>query len=114
MAASTEYGVAVVGAAAPIEPAVLDHRRPRPESVAPAGHLGLLVEVAVHENIAVAFTFDFHKEHRCTALQPDDLELHPGHGVPGAPVRGKLDRGVDVAVARHSWSKCGDLAGMRM
>ena len=45
-----EDRVAVVGAAAAVEPAVLEHRRPRPEARAPAGHLGLLVEVAVEQH----------------------------------------------------------------
>src|SRR5262249_58404740 len=46
-----EHRVAVVGSAAAVELAALDHRRPRPEAFAPAGHLGLLVEVAVDEDI---------------------------------------------------------------
>ena len=45
-----ERGVAVVGAAAAVEPVALDDRRPRPEPVAPADHLGLLVEVAVEQH----------------------------------------------------------------
>ena len=50
-----EDRVAVVGAAAAVQLVALDHRRPRAEALAPAGHLGLLVEVAVeHHGVARA------------------------------------------------------------
>ena len=45
-----EGGVAVVGPAPAVEPVALEHRRPRAEALAPAGHLGLLVEVAVEQD----------------------------------------------------------------
>ena len=48
-----ERGVAVVGAAAAVELVALDDGRPRPEALAPAGHLGLLVEVAVQQHGAL-------------------------------------------------------------
>ena len=71
-----EDRVAVVGAAAAVEPVVLDHRRPRPEALAPAGHLRLLVEVAVEQHgrrrSPVAGHVD--EDHRRAALEAHDLE----------------------------------------
>ena len=45
-----EGGVAVVGAAPAVEAVAVMHRRPRTEAVVPAGHLRLLVEVAVEDD----------------------------------------------------------------
>ena len=45
-----ERRVAVVGATAPVQAVAFHHRRPRPEAVAPAVHLRLLVQVAVEEH----------------------------------------------------------------
>src|SRR5262249_47971241 len=42
-----EYRVAVVRSSSPIELAVTHHRRPASQAVGPAGHLGMLVEMAV-------------------------------------------------------------------
>ncbi len=42
--------VAIVGGAAAVEALALAHRRPRREPLAPAAHLGLLVEVSVEED----------------------------------------------------------------
>ncbi len=69
-----ERGVAVVGAAPAVEPIALDHRRPRPETVAPAGELGLLVEVAVEQHGAVGERRvggrDLAHDHRAAAGDP--------------------------------------------
>jgi hypothetical protein len=45
-----EDGVAVVRAAAAVEPGAASHRRPGAESRRPAAHLGLLVEVPVEQH----------------------------------------------------------------
>jgi hypothetical protein len=68
-----EHRVAVVRAAPAVELAALDHRRPRPEPFAPAGHFGLLVEVAVDQHIAFAFSFDFDVQHWSADLQAAPL-----------------------------------------
>ena len=48
-----EGGVAVVGPAPAVQAVALPHRQPRSEAVPPAGHLGLLVEVAVEQDRVV-------------------------------------------------------------
>ena len=49
-----EDRIAVVGAAAPIQPVAFDDRLPRPEMLRPAGHFRLLVEMAVEQHAIVA------------------------------------------------------------
>ena len=49
-----EDRVAVVGAAAAVQPVALDHRLPRAQALVPAGHFRLLVEVAVQQHAVVA------------------------------------------------------------
>ncbi len=73
-----EDRVAVVGAAAAVQLVALDHRRPRTEALAPAGHLRLLVEVAVeHDGVArrAAGARDVDEDHRrARRRQLHDLE----------------------------------------
>ena len=69
--------VAVVGAAAAVELAVLVLGRPGPEVAAPAGELGLLVQVAVHQHGLRRGRLgrrDLEEQHRRAARQPHDLE----------------------------------------
>ena len=95
-----EHRVAVVGAAAAVELALLDHRRPRAEPLAPAGHLGLLVEVAVEEHGVFGGSGARHvdQQARRAAFEPHDLELHPRDRVALAPLRGEPRRLIDIAV----------------
>src|SRR5262245_1880906 len=93
--------IAIVRAAAPIELAVGDERVPRPVAVAPADHLGLLVEVAVHQHGLLRRALerrDFDQEERRAPVKAHHLELHSRHRVLAAPIRGELHRGVDIAV----------------
>src|SRR3546814_3427039 len=46
--------VAIVGAAAAVQPVAAQHRLPRAEVVVPAGHFRLLVEVSVEQHAVVA------------------------------------------------------------
>ena len=79
-----EGGVAVVGAAPAVEAVAVEHRLPRAESVAPAGHLRLLVEVAVEQDGVVGQVGsgrrDLAEHHRRAAV---DLEHLHGHAVDG-------------------------------
>ncbi len=97
--------VAVVGASAAVQQAVLVLRRPGPEVVAPAGELGLLVEVAVHQHrpgiaraSAGARRRRVEEDHRRATRQPHHLELQPGHGLPLDPLRRVADHALDVPV----------------
>ncbi len=102
------HGVAVVGAAAAIQPAVLVLRRPRAEVLAPAAEFGLLVQVAVHQDglgrhVARALATagrHFAAQHRRAALEPDHFESQALHLLRLDPGRGVAHNGVDVAVLR--------------
>src|SRR6478752_120041 len=91
-------------AAPAVELAALDHRRPRSEAVAPPGHLGLLVEMAVNKHIgarsSVPVRWDVYEEHWSAIREAHDLELHARHRVPLAPFGGEPHCRIDVAVAR--------------
>ena len=63
-----EQRIAVVGTAAAVQLPVADHRRPRVETVRPAGELRLLVEVPVHQHAIVHVTRDVDQQHRRAAL----------------------------------------------
>ncbi len=99
-----EHRVAVVRAAAAVEPALADDGRPRPKAVGPAGHFRLLVEVAVEEHgagvLGAGCRWNLDEEQRRAALEPHHLQLHARDGVLPAPARRQLDRGVDMAVLR--------------
>ena len=99
-----EHRVAVVGAAATVQAAVFHHRHPRSEAVAPAVHLGLLVEVAVEQHRRVALGSGtrghFEEQHRRAALEPDRLDHEPFDRLPPGPRLGLAHHRVDVAVAR--------------
>src|SRR5207248_563676 len=73
-----EDRIAVVGTAAAVEASLLDHRRPWPEAIAPAGHLGLLVEMAVerHGRIGLRGGGHVEEDQRRAALEGHHLELH--------------------------------------
>ena len=95
-----EHRVAVVGAAAAVELAFLDHRRPRAEPLAPAGHLGLLVEVAVdqHRVLAGTGTGNIDEQAGRAPFEPHDLELHARDRVLLAPARGESRGFVYIAM----------------
>jgi hypothetical protein len=97
-----EDGVAVVRAAAAVELAVLDLRDPGPEVLAPAGHLRLLVEVAVEEHGAgdAVVGRDLDQQDRRAAGELHHLDLHALDREAAAPRLGELHRGVDVPVPR--------------
>ena len=114
-----ERGVPVVGAAAPVELVALDDRRPRPEALAPAGHLGLLVEVAVEQHGAlgerrVGGRHLAHDERR-EAGEAVDVDGEPGDRAGRAPV---ADHRHGLApcgrCASHAASNALDTLGMRM
>ena len=114
-----ERRVAVVGATAPVQAVALDHRRPRPEAVAPAVHLRLLVQVAVEEHGVVAGTVaeggDVHDDERRAAGQLGDVDRQAGdragRGTSRPPGRRRRPM---CPFASHSASKAGDSAGMAM
>ena len=91
-----ERGVPVVGAAPPVQPVALEHRRPRTEALAPALHLGLLVEVPVEQHGVVvrpgADRRDLHQDHRGAAVEFDDLEREALDRLGAAPAGDQVDR----------------------
>ena len=97
------HRIAVVGPAPAIQPAVLVFRRPRTEVAAPAGELGLLVEVAIHQHglgRAGASRRNFKKQHRRAAFKPDDFQPQAFNLLRLHPRRGIAHHGIDVAVPR--------------
>ena len=92
--------VAVVRAAAAVEPIALHLRRPGSEAVPPAGHLGLLIEMAVEEEAVVALPRNLDEDEGGAPGEPDHLERHPARGVRLAPAHHVGDRGLHVAVLR--------------
>ena len=102
-----EGGVAVVGAPAAVETIALLHRKPRPEVVTPAGHLRLLVAVAVEQHGVVGWARRLgggerrHLGHDQRAAPGQFVHLHrqPGNGARCAP--GPDQFGGCVLVAVH-------------
>ncbi len=97
------HRVAVVGAAAAVELAVLVLGRPRAQVVAPAGELRLLVEVAVHQHGLLhvgAAGGHFEEQHRRAAFEANDLELQALDLLGFDPGGGVAQHGFEVAVAR--------------
>ena len=109
-----EDRVAVVGAAATVELAVLDQRRPRAAIGAPADHFRLLVEMAVQQHRALAAAGHLEEQHRRAPGQAHDLDGESRDRLRARPFLGEPDHALDVAVRSHAGSKCGDFAGMRM
>ena len=93
-----ERRVAVVGRAPAVEAVAAADGRPRPQALAPAHHLRLLVEVSVQEDGLVRRPRDLHQEDRRPARQPDDLHLEALDRTLARPARRELDRPVQVAV----------------
>ena len=73
-----EHGVAVVGAAAAVKLVVLEHGRPRAHAFGPAGHLGLLVEMAIHEHRAGRLSRHVDQNQRRAVRDLDDLQRRAG------------------------------------
>ena len=70
-----KHRVAVVGAAAAVELVVLAHRHPRADALGPAGHLRLLVEMAVEQHgVVVGVARHLDEDQRRAAGQAHDLE----------------------------------------
>ena len=100
-----EDRVAVVGAAAAVQALAAHDRRPRAEALVPAGHLGLLVEVAVEEDgVAVArptgreSAGHVDEDDRRAITQPDDLQRRAIRKVGAGPAGEQVDGLVHVAV----------------
>ncbi len=74
-----EDGVAVIGAAAAVQLVAAQHRHPRAEVVVPAGHLRLLVQVAVQQHGVVAGFGagggNFQQQQRRAAFQAHHFDL---------------------------------------
>ncbi len=89
-----EDGVAVVRATATVELVALQHRRVRPEPLAPPVHGRLLVAVPVEEHgagVGVG-TRDLHEDQVLEALDALEGELHARDGLLVGPDREALDR----------------------
>src|SRR5262249_14957584 len=93
-----EGRVPVVGGAATVEPVTATDGRPRPEPLAPADHLGLLVEVAVEEDRLVRAPGNLHQKERRPAGQADALDLQPLPRALPRPAGRELDGSVQMAV----------------
>ncbi len=109
-----EGGVAVVGAAPTVEPVALDDGVPRPEALAPALHLRLLVQVSVQDDRAVgrvAARRHVHIKERCAFAEAHHLEGHVRQGMGPAPPLEERDGVVHVAVARPVRVEGGGLVG---
>jgi hypothetical protein len=114
--------VAVVGAAAAVEQAVLVLGGPGAEVAAPAVEFGLLVEVAVHHHgVGAAGAGGGHLEidHRRAAFEANDFQRQPGHLLAFHPRGGVAHHAVDVAVAgpvgieHRALGRDGDVVGER-
>ncbi len=71
-----EDGVAVVGAAAAVEPVAVPHGSPRPEVRPPAVHLRLLVQMAVQQHVALPRAGDLDQYDRGPVREPHHLHVH--------------------------------------
>ena len=96
----SEYRVAVVRAAAPVELAVLEQRIPRTVAVAPSAHLRLLVEMAVqqHGPITLVAAGNIEIEQRSAAGQAHDLHRETAYRLLLHPGIREADDALDVAV----------------
>ncbi len=91
-------GVAIVGAAAAVQPAVANDRFPGTQPFVPAGKFRLLVQMAVQQHTVIHLAGQIDEEQGCAALDAHDLDRHAGKGLHTAPVRHQLDCGFHVAV----------------
>ncbi|MDQ0588423.1 hypothetical protein QFZ47_002532 [Variovorax paradoxus] len=97
------HRIAVVGAAAAVEQAVLVLGGPGAEVVAPAGEFGLLVEVAIHQHGLVhagAAGGHFEEQHRRATFEAHDLELQAFDLLRLDPGRSIAQHGLQVPVGR--------------
>ena len=108
-----EGGIAVVGAATPIQLVALADGDPRTIAVPPARHLGLLVVVAVHEDGVVALAFDLDEQEWCAIFEAHDLDLGAVDLLGPTPGLDELDGLVHVTGAAprgvEQWRFVGDL-----
>ncbi len=99
-----EQRIAIIGAAAAIQPVALEHRYPRPEAFGPAGHFRLLVEMTVEQHAVVLRAAiggrDVDVDHRRAARQLHDFERRARQGgqLAACPVRQQCHRRIHVAV----------------
>ena len=95
-----EDRIAVVGAAAPVQPIALDDRLPRPEVLRPAGHFRLLVEMAVEQDAVVTLAGNIDEDQRRAPFQAHHFELHARNRLRACPGFHQGDGLVHVAVLR--------------
>ena len=93
-----EERIAVVRAAAAIELAVAQHRRPGLEAVGPARELRLLVEVPVHQHAVVHVARHVDHEHRRATRDAQHLDLRAGRRLGLGPALHQLHGALHVAV----------------
>ena len=82
-----EDGVAVVGAAAAVQLAVAQYRRPRTQPFFPSHHGRLFVEMAVHQHGRGGIAVDLHEEEGRAAVELAGLDAKTRNGLlldPGA------------------------------
>jgi hypothetical protein len=107
-----EGRVSVVGAAASVQPLVLDDGDPGAEAVAPTVHFRLLVQMTVKKHAIVVLaislsiplaiplsTRHFHEDERCASVEPQHLDAHARQRVLAAPALDQGDRLFHVPVA---------------
>ena len=97
-----EDRIAVVGAAATIQLVALDHRHPRAQVIVPAGHLRLLVQMAVQQHgVGAGFGScrrDFDEDQRRAAFKAHHFHLHARYRLRLRPALHQLDRLFHVPV----------------
>ena len=93
-----EYGIAVIGAAATVQLAVLEQGIPGAEGFAPADHLRLLVQVAVQQYAAIAGAGNVEIKQRGAAGKTHDLECQAANGLLSHPRFRKPDCALDVTI----------------
>ena len=106
-----EDRVAVVGAAAAVEAAVAQHRRPRPQPLLPPDHGRLLVEVPVHEHGRGGVAIDLDEEYRRAVVDLVHLDGEAGDVLLLDPALGQGDGLMHVSVRSPLGIEEGRLVG---
>src|SRR5258705_12117947 len=78
--------VSIVGAAAAIKTIALEHRIPRTETVAPSGHLRLLVHVPIEQHAIFGVARNIREQQRRAAREPQDLHGHALQRLAASPI----------------------------
>ena len=116
-------GIAVICTAAPIQThgavfAGFQLGRPRPEIIAPAVELGLLVQMAIHQHrlrTVVLMSGHLEKQHgrarfALRIVQADQLQREPGHFLRLHPISGLPQYGLNMTVGKPVAVKTGRFA----